>query len=478
MVETVLHPIPCFQDFLRTDSRKEGDALSYYDYHRAMRAKKVEILQQKKAVTYEPGYRKPGAVHPAIASRKVLFQLKKKVPVLYTSLVAMPPKPCCGMESANSLREAANQQLHRSASIESICSVASVDALQPSLSKTDVRPSSATGRPSSATGRLTSAPLTLPASTTSSRADAMDGSPANHAQTERLPKIMREPRLIKSATARDHAVVSASETPLPVHRERPKTVASCRDSEMQTSLSHEAALKKSSSVVLANHHQRALSEGSNTGIRQAEREELCKSYQWGTTTQRAYDEVKRPEKFSLPSAFLPTTTVEQFPDPVSQKLTFRRYNSEPAGWQTFGTQWDYVQTRQCDDYVKGPQAIAFCSSSKKTQQIPGYSGYMSGLGIFEDKEVNITPMTLVRTTQPRKTKISRRANIPGYTGQVHWANSSPAHHNMPIPEPTSTARVHRYIPLEDELSPFRRDGVLSKTVTTVSPHNPYNKIQY
>ena len=29
----------------------------------------------------------------------------------------------------------------------------------------------------------------------------------------------------------------------------------------------------------------------------------------------------------------PMSTIEQFPDPVSQRLTFRRYHSEPAGWQ-------------------------------------------------------------------------------------------------------------------------------------------------
>ena len=29
----------------------------------------------------------------------------------------------------------------------------------------------------------------------------------------------------------------------------------------------------------------------------------------------------------------PVSTVEQFPDPVSMRLTFRRYHSEPAEWQ-------------------------------------------------------------------------------------------------------------------------------------------------
>ena len=48
---------------------------------------------------------------------------------------------------------------------------------------------------------------------------------------------------------------------------------------------------------------------------------------------RGYDEANWAEKVPIPKSYLPTTTVEQFPDPVTQRLTFRRYNSEPAGWQ-------------------------------------------------------------------------------------------------------------------------------------------------
>ncbi len=72
---------------------------------------------------------------------------------------------------------------------------------------------------------------------------------------------------------------------------------------------------------------------------------------------------------------------------------------------------------------------------------------------------------------------------------------APAHSNMPLPELTTSARTHRYrencnvrvhffftnlrsISLEEEISPFARNGVLSKLVKTVSPYNPYNKIVY
>ena len=39
----------------------------------------------------------------------------------------------------------------------------------------------------------------------------------------------------------------------------------------------------------------------------------------------------------------------------------------------------------------------------------------------------------------------RRGNIPGYTGQVHWSRFLPSHSNMPTPEPTTSARIHRYV---------------------------------
>lgn len=82
---------------------------------------------------------------------------------------------------------------------------------------------------------------------------------------------------------------------------------------------------------------------------------------------------------------------------------------------------------------------------------------------IDDQDVEYKPMVVVRTMQPWRTKISRldpvikittcfliklwyvyrTANIPGYTGCVHWSNRKAAHSNMPKPEPTSTARVHR-----------------------------------
>lgn len=188
MVETTLHPRPCFHTFLHADSTTGGDALTYYDYQRALRAKKVEILQQRRAATYEPGFKKPCAVHPAKITRKV-FQMHK--------LPVSTPTPKPAMESLQPVHD-------RSALVENVTSVGSaarMDALEP----TAVEQSQ---------------------NNTSIRANF-----AEKTQTEKLPKIAR---LIKSATARpcgSSGIVSP-----PLIPQRPKTVASTRDRQVQTSL--------------------------------------------------------------------------------------------------------------------------------------------------------------------------------------------------------------------------------------------------
>ena len=48
---------------------------------------------------------------------------------------------------------------------------------------------------------------------------------------------------------------------------------------------------------------------------------------------RASDEIGWNERVPSHSVPPPASTVEQFPDPVSMRLTFRRYHSEPAEWQ-------------------------------------------------------------------------------------------------------------------------------------------------
>lgn len=203
MVETSLHPRPCFHRFLQADSRREGDALTYYDYQRALRSKKVEILQQRRAVTYEPGYKKPCAVHPAKLTRKV-FQLKNNFPVPSAQIVKSPPliKPNEGVKFPV---EPAIEQLHTIESLDSSTNLGPEAAIEPNQGKTTV--------------------------------DMMEGTSVQaQAQTDRLPKIYRKPRLVKSATTvRDSSLASTSAVVSPpLIPQRPKTVASTRDSQIQT----------------------------------------------------------------------------------------------------------------------------------------------------------------------------------------------------------------------------------------------------
>ena len=59
MVETSLFPRPHFSSFLRADDHV--DPLSYYEYQRMQRMQKVARLQERRAKSHEPGYKKPPA---------------------------------------------------------------------------------------------------------------------------------------------------------------------------------------------------------------------------------------------------------------------------------------------------------------------------------------------------------------------------------------------------------------------------------
>lgn len=91
------------------------------------------------------------------------------------------------------------------------------------------------------------------------------------------------------------------------------------------------------------------------------KESMAQTYRWTSATKRyvviesydtrsnrkhcrAYDEVDWRELSSPAPPPPPPPTVEHLPDPVSQKLTFRRYHSSPEPWQVtiphYRTLWD------------------------------------------------------------------------------------------------------------------------------------------
>ena len=61
MVDTVVRPRPGFGTFLHSDANVIGDGLSFHEYKRLLRANKVRLLQEKRATSYEPGYKKTEA---------------------------------------------------------------------------------------------------------------------------------------------------------------------------------------------------------------------------------------------------------------------------------------------------------------------------------------------------------------------------------------------------------------------------------
>lgn len=213
MVETSLHPRPCFYTLLRSDNPGGGDSLTYYDYQRALRSKKVELLQQKRSKSYEPGYGKPGVMHPG--TRKI-FQLKNKCPSPSggAPLLLKTESKGTSIENIPAL-ESANEKINRSAPWDKENRLDPPEAVELAQSLSVFRPSSATA----------------------SRANMTEAAapPPTQVQTERLPEITKKPRLVKSATFRESQLSSQSSvlTPPPLPQ-RPKTVASLRDSAVQT----------------------------------------------------------------------------------------------------------------------------------------------------------------------------------------------------------------------------------------------------
>lgn len=82
MAETSLHPRPEFSTFLQSDANRGGDGLSYHDYRRALRYNKVAMLQQKKARSHIPGYKKrPVTMLQAVTASNYQNAAKTNIPM-------------------------------------------------------------------------------------------------------------------------------------------------------------------------------------------------------------------------------------------------------------------------------------------------------------------------------------------------------------------------------------------------------------
>ncbi|XP_054551790.1 spermatogenesis-associated protein 48 isoform X2 [Talpa occidentalis] len=192
-----------------------------------------------------------------------------------------------------------------------------------------------------------------------------------------------------------------------------------------------------------------------------------------SSTQKAYEVV--PWDKMLPPKLNPEeTTLEKAADLISQCFTQKRYESKPAITQMVGGLWDRFQTRPLLASVKPTTFVSPCSRSK---YIPLYTGCVQSANDddIDNPFGDITSLAKPRSSRAIYTNTSRTANIPGYTGKVHFTATHPANSDIPAATPSSDSEVHHILRKEMEFDLFHRQAPLSRMVTTVGPYNPFNK---
>ncbi|XP_017724052.1 PREDICTED: uncharacterized protein C7orf72 homolog isoform X1 [Rhinopithecus bieti] len=192
-----------------------------------------------------------------------------------------------------------------------------------------------------------------------------------------------------------------------------------------------------------------------------------------SSTQKAYEDV--PWDKMLPPKLVPEeTTLEKAADPISQCFTLKRYKGLPAITQMVGELWDRFQTRS---FLAPVKPVNFVSSSSRSKYIPLYTGHVQSTNAddVDNPLGDITSLAKQRCSKPLYTNTSRAANIPGYTGKVHFTATHPANSNIPSTTPSPDSELHRVLQKEMAVDLFRHQAPLSRLVTTVRPYNPFNK---
>ncbi|XP_058390826.1 spermatogenesis-associated protein 48 [Diceros bicornis minor] len=192
-----------------------------------------------------------------------------------------------------------------------------------------------------------------------------------------------------------------------------------------------------------------------------------------SSTQKAYEVV--PWDKMLPPKLSPEeTTVEKAADLISQCFTLKRYESMPAITQMVGGLWDRFQTRS---FLAPVKPVNFVSPSSRSRYIPLYTGYVQSTNAddIDNPYGDITSLANPRRSKILYTNTSRSANIPGYTGKVHFTATHPANSDVPSTTPSPDSEVHHILRKEMEVDLFRHQAPLSQMVTTVKPYNPFNK---
>ncbi|XP_062286976.1 protein SPMIP7 [Scomber scombrus] len=169
-------------------------------------------------------------------------------------------------------------------------------------------------------------------------------------------------------------------------------------------------------------------------------------FRYTSATQRSYEEVgwdsKLPRRLKAPE-----TTWEKMADPVSERPSSRRYNSQPQLWQSIGAEWSRQQLRSRNDARK---PISFGTIGSQN------------MDNIDNMEEDFHPLTLKRSIVPPYTPTACRTTIPGYTGKAVHAHSADA-------AADSVCRT-----IQELGGPvFGHAAPLSRMVTTTTPSNPF-----
>ncbi|KAG5210109.1 hypothetical protein JEQ12_015303 [Ovis aries] len=177
-------------------------------------------------------------------------------------------------------------------------------------------------------------------------------------------------------------------------------------------------------------------------VLQSNKKYSAKDSFYKSSTQKAYEMV--PWDKMLPPKLDPEeTTVEKAADPVSHCFTLKRYEGLPAITQMVGGLWDRFQTRS---FLAPVKPVNFVSPSSRSKYIPLYTGCVQSTNAddIDNPCGDITSLAKPRSSEIHYTNSSRSANIPGYTGKVHFTATHPANSDRPSATPSPDSEVHQW----------------------------------
>ncbi|XP_060221190.1 protein SPMIP7 [Meriones unguiculatus] len=227
--------------------------------------------------------------------------------------------------------------------------------------------------------------------------------------------------------------------------------------------------KKDSLSCLHKFDEEATSTDDSGPLVQQGKKYNIKDAFYKSSTQKAYEHVPW-DKMLSPKPDPEKTTAEKAADQISQYFTLRRYENVPAITQMVGGLWDRFQTRW---FSVANKPISFVSPSSRSKYIPLYTGHVQNTNAddVDNPFGDITSVAMPRHSKLLYTNTSHAANIPGYTGKVHFTATHPSNSNVP---PTDS-EMDRILLQEMKVDHFRHQAPMSRMVTTVKPYNPFNK---